>query len=717
MSEYKIFNTKWFADDHPVNAEYGSATIGSGDNGEVEVKYALVGTDGNDYSIIVSDANDGDDDVDMTVEYDDGVITVLLGTDPDSESTATIGSGENGTVTVEVTPVGVDENDYTIAVVEGADGGNISAALVGTDITVTLGMTVAVAAEASVGSGDNGTVDISVVEAGADGNDYTVQVVEGDTDGINLSAVLTDTTLVVTLGTDGGDNAITSIGSGDNGTVTIEVDEAGSAGNNYTVTVDATILEQDRVLSAVLTDTALVVELATEGDVSASTTIGSGDNGRVNISADAAGSDGNSITVEVDADITAPNRPLSVSSLSPTELIVYLATEGVLKASSSIGTGDNGTVTIEVDEAGAGGNNYTVEVIAGAGVIDVSIDQYTITITLAAGGSTATAIADEINNNHGATLTATASGTGADTLTQAEAIKNFTGGTSQLMTIANTATLVAAEIQTSLDFSASASGDGTTSLTEAEIKYFSGGTNKLATASNTATLVAAAINDGTVGLTATASGDGTSSLTESLPITNFTGGGENFALDDVKNTATLVAGAINTEAIGVLTATASGTGNDPLTQAEAVQYFEGGVDSIPDNTKNVASDVATAISLLANITATASGTGATPLTQAEALQQFSGGTDSGDISAIKNTATLIADAINELGEFVATASGDGSGAITVAEESQDFTGGQYATISSEKGIIVIGGVWYVCEYPVDKWDTAGWKYGTPALIT
>ena len=58
-------------------------------------------------------------------------------------------------------------------------------------------------ASASVGSGDNGVVTITVDEVGTEGNDYTIEVVEGSGVGVDLSATLTGTAIVVTLGTDG----------------------------------------------------------------------------------------------------------------------------------------------------------------------------------------------------------------------------------------------------------------------------------------------------------------------------------------------------------------------------------------------------------------------------------------------------------------------------------------------------------------------------------
>lgn len=58
-------------------------------------------------------------------------------------------------------------------------------------------------ATADIGTGDNGTVTTTIDAYGTEGNDYTIEVVEGSGLNVDLSAVLTDTAIVVTLGTDG----------------------------------------------------------------------------------------------------------------------------------------------------------------------------------------------------------------------------------------------------------------------------------------------------------------------------------------------------------------------------------------------------------------------------------------------------------------------------------------------------------------------------------
>lgn len=57
-------------------------------------------------------------------------------------------------------------------------------------------------ATSTIGSGDNGTVVITVDNVGTEGNDYTVEVKEGAKASVSMSATLVDGAIVVTLGTD-----------------------------------------------------------------------------------------------------------------------------------------------------------------------------------------------------------------------------------------------------------------------------------------------------------------------------------------------------------------------------------------------------------------------------------------------------------------------------------------------------------------------------------
>ena len=107
-------------------------------------------------------------------------------------------------------------------------------------------------------------------------------------------------------------------------------------------------------------------------------------------------------------------------------------------ASTTIGAGDDGVVTITADEIGTGGNSYTVAVAVATGAnaaLAASISGTDITVTLgttAVAGTaddtknTATLIAAKITALAG--VTAVASGEGTTAISAAVTKKAFTGG-------------------------------------------------------------------------------------------------------------------------------------------------------------------------------------------------------------------------------------------------------------------------------------------------
>jgi len=117
-----------------------------------------------------------------------------------------------------------------------------------------------------------------------------------------------------------------------------------------------------------------------------------------------------------------------------------------VKASTTIGSGDNGTVTVTADIAWEAGNDYTIEVVVDAGAnagMTAELTGNDILITLGTGASagvvdnaknTATLIETAINAIVGKGFTADASGTGASSITGAVTKKNFTGGVNEVMT-------------------------------------------------------------------------------------------------------------------------------------------------------------------------------------------------------------------------------------------------------------------------------------------
>jgi len=115
-------------------------------------------------------------------------------------------------------------------------------------------------ATATIGEGTSEIV-VSYIDEGVIGNVYDIEIVEGDSADSDLSAILTDSTIVVSLGTDSGDAAIASIGTGTDGTVNLEVVENGIDGNDYTIEVVA----GTSTLSFVIVEKAITITLAENG--------------------------------------------------------------------------------------------------------------------------------------------------------------------------------------------------------------------------------------------------------------------------------------------------------------------------------------------------------------------------------------------------------------------------------------------------------------------
>lgn len=106
-------------------------------------------------------------------------------------------------------------------------------------------------------------------------------------------------------------------------------------------------------------------------------------------------------------------------------------------ATGSIGSGANGVITVTVDAAGAPGNLYTVRVVLGVGTsqpLAAALSVKAITVTLATDGAdapddaanTATLIAAAIDALTG--VSAAASGTGATPISAAVSAVTFSGG-------------------------------------------------------------------------------------------------------------------------------------------------------------------------------------------------------------------------------------------------------------------------------------------------
>jgi len=109
-----------------------------------------------------------------------------------NEATTTIGSGDNGVITVIVDEYGTEGNDYTIEVVEGLNGGDLSSILTDTAIVTTLGMSDAVAATCEVAAvsaiTDILTTTANPTTIGTAGNDLSINLTTAADDNLVVSA-------------------------------------------------------------------------------------------------------------------------------------------------------------------------------------------------------------------------------------------------------------------------------------------------------------------------------------------------------------------------------------------------------------------------------------------------------------------------------------------------------------------------------------------------
>lgn len=192
-----------------------------------------------------------------------------------------------------------------------------------------------------------------------------------------------------------------------------------------------------------------------------SASIGAGADGTVAIKRDIYGVDADDYEVAVVVPETASDL---TAELAAKKITVTLEKILAVKASASIGSGTDGTVSLEVDAAGAAGNTYTVEVVNGV-TASAALTEKALVVTVTEAGDSAESIATLINTEAGTVLTATASGTGATTLTDPEAEKSFAGGITAKL--GNTATEIANAISAVDGFTATASGTGATAITEA----------------------------------------------------------------------------------------------------------------------------------------------------------------------------------------------------------------------------------------------------------
>lgn len=157
-----------------------------------------------------------------------------------------------------------------------------------------------------------------------------------------------------------------------------------------------------------------------------------------------------------------------------------------------------------------------------------------------------------------------------------------------------------------------------------------------------------------------------------------------------------------------------GAGNDIAMSAAivgtaiTVTLGTGGAGAV-DNAKNTATLVAAAISLLSGVTATASGTGATALTTAEGPTSFTGGV----APAITSTANAIIAAIeadedaNDLVTVAAKGEETGAG-VVIAMVATSLAGGVDGTVGLEGELLFDTAELYICIAPNDV-SGANWR--------
>ena len=497
------------------------------------------------------------------------------------------------------------------------------------------------------------------------------------------------TNFVVTLGMDNGDPAVAYIGDG---AIRLEVVEPGTYGNTYSVQIVSSPDEDEPVdvqLNGPYPDpneNQLIMTLGYDKGEKKFLDLGAG-----SIRLEALLPGGEVDNDQYTAEVVEGGQDASLSA-------EYYA--GHLKVTLGMTSGDKanvllnttspaGEILVEVDQGGAAGNGYSIQVIQGAADAVLSVWLYAnmLTIELPADpyGTPIHAHADDvidaINAAEGATFTASLQSGQMSSEVDVQSDSFVNGADNWTPDPAkNTVALVAAAIVgagTMYDFSTTVTPYGNDPLTAADVMpygpvplWFPGGSNSPQPdpAKNTAALIAAAINTHPTNypqrVIATVTGYGNDPLTAadfmSYPHP-FVGGGENFAPDPAKNTAALVAAEL--DGFSDFIATATPYGNDPLTAADVTVYpipFTGGGENLaPDPAKNTASLVAAAINAAALYVLEADARAyydALPFST-EDTYPFTGGGENLAADPAKNTASLVAAAINasEGATFTATA--------------------------------------------------------------
>lgn len=392
---------------------------------------------------------------------------------------------------------------------------------------------------------------------------------------LTLNAELTDANNAVSaylqIGTHENDDAIFLVSN-----VAAEVDPPtitmGLAVHGDGSLFDATP-KAEEMLDVTVADNDISVVLASDAGAVSSTQIEQGLIAIIEIESELAGAAGDQYTLSIQLAETA-YTPISIDYDPVTfEFVISLATklEIDVPASASVGSGDDGVVTLTATEPDS--NDLTVEVVEGVtedSELDVAIVDGDITVTLGMdSGSPASIVLGSGENG---------------TLTILSKVAGVAGNSKKV------------RAETDIDPPGNLAVEGnSTSLT---IWFATDAGGQPIAAECTVGAIATLINTHVTlsqHFLAVPSGDGSGTFTTYTESTNLTGGGENIAPDDSKNTATLVAGIIN-NTLTEVTAVASGSGNVALTTPEGPTQFSGGTDEIVgDDAINIASGVAAVI--------------------------------------------------------------------------------------------------------------------------
>lgn len=647
-----------------------------------------------------------------------GNLNVDLATGPGDKAQGQLTAGA-GSVDVEVDAPGPGGNSYTVeAEAQAGEDAALSAGLVGSALTVALGMDKGDKAVAVVDDGGvaGGIVDVLALAPGSIWNPASVNVAPGmaEDEALSVAGAGLGGDIDVTLGMDKGDKAVAIVDDSyvGGGIVDIQAIEPGSIWNDVLVTVE------DGVEDGALT----VLEAGVGGGITITLGMDKGDKARASIGNPyECGPNGSDISIEVNdpgaagnaysvvvVDPTQPNQPITVSLYAGLLTITMQSEAGDAAAANIVTTSPAGAIAILVDTPGPDGNAYEVQVIQGGPSAALSAYLYANTLTIVLPADVygtpihvhADDVINEINASVGGTFTASLSSGQMSSEVGVQGPTAFSGGGLNFQTVADCATLVGIindpyGVGGTFTATDHTGGDGALTNPEGPNAFTGGGANLAPDpAKNTASLVADAINAAALYLV-----EATARYTyESLPISqieeySFSGGGANPALDPAKNTAALVAAAINAALLYDVEATARYTYESlPISQTEDYPFSGGGANLQPDPAKNTAGLVAAAINAAEGATFTAT----VVYDEAVTVQGPNAFTGGGANAAVTSTGNQVAAAVDAGSALVTADVIAGNGALPVtsfAAENlhggSDFGAGEALEVETSGNAIVV----------------------------